>query len=134
MFEQKERRRFHRFPFDARCRLIIGDGESLTCDLLDLSINGALISLEVGLDEPTVLDGELRLDLRGSIHGDEVQLHVVIKAVRIEPKRAACRFIGMDVDSFEGLKRLVVENLGDTEMLDRELTQLDYWPGLSPSS
>lgn len=133
MSEQQERRRFHRFPFDAECRLLIGQGEALPCELLDLSINGALIALRVGLDEPTVLDGELRLDLRGTVHDDAVELHAVIKAVRVEPGRVACRFIGMDVDSFDGLKRLVAENLGDMTLLDRELTQLDYWPGLSIS-
>jgi hypothetical protein len=133
MSEQQERRRFHRFPFDADCRLVIGAGEALPCELLDLSINGALVALSVGLDEPTVLDGELRLDLRGKVHGDEVELHAVIKAVRVEPGRVACRFMGMDADSFQGLTSLVAENLGDIQLLDRELTQLDYWPGLSIS-
>jgi hypothetical protein len=133
MSEQQERRRFHRFPFDAHCHLQLADGDALPCELLDLSINGALIELSVGLDEPTVLDGELKLDLRGAVHGDVVELHAVVKAVRVEPGRVACRFMGMDIDSFDRLKTLVAENLGETELLDRELTQLDYWPGLSVS-
>lgn len=133
MNSEQERRRFHRFPFHADCRLTIGQGAAVPCELLDLSINGALIMLKVGLDEPTVLDGELRLDLRGAVHGDMVELHARVKAVRVEPERLACRFLGMDADSFEGLKELVAENLGDLSLLDRELTQLDYWPGLSVS-
>lgn len=133
MSDQHERRRFHRFPFNAECYLLVREGESLACELLDLSINGALIAVSVGLDEPTVLDGELRLVLRGTIQDDPIQLHPVIKAVRVEPGRVACRFIGMDADSFAGLKNLVAENLGDIALLDRELTQLDYWPGLSIS-
>lgn len=133
MTTEQERRRFHRFPFDADCRLMFGQGQLVPCELLDLSINGALIALDVGLDEPTVLDGLLRLDLQGSVHGDVLELHAEVKAVRVEPGRVACRFIGMDADSFDRLKNLVAENLGDLALLDRELTQLDYWPGLSIS-
>ena len=54
-----------------------------------------------------------------------------VRALRIESGRAACRFVGTDPASFERLRDLVADNLGDLEMLDRELTQLDYWPGLS---
>jgi hypothetical protein len=133
MSTEQERRRFHRFPFHADCRLTIGQGEPVPAELLDLSINGALIALGVGLDEPTVLDGTLKLDVRGAVHGDAAALNAEVKAVRVEPDRIACRFIGMDADSFDQLKNLVAENLGDLSLLDRELTQLDYWPGLSIS-
>ena len=56
-----------------------------------------------------------------------------VRAVRVEDGQVACRFVGTDPESFEQLRDLVADNLGDIELLDRELTQLDYWPGLSVS-
>ncbi|QKK03792.1 MAG: PilZ domain-containing protein [Pseudomonadota bacterium] len=131
MKKYSERRRFHRFPFDARCELVVA-GQRHLCDLLDISINGALIEPVGDLDLPTG-DGRLLLEVRGELAGDEIAFSVVVDVVRLESMRMACRFVEVDVDSFESLKDLVADNLGDLELLDRELTQLDYWPGLAPA-
>ncbi|MDZ7791775.1 MAG: PilZ domain-containing protein [Xanthomonadales bacterium] len=128
---EHDRRRFHRFPFEADCRLLVDGGSTRPCELLDLSINGALVELDPGAEFDTARSGDLTLELRGLNDGATTQVVVGVRALRVEDRRIACRFVRVDADSFEQLKGLVADNLGDLALLDRELTQLDYWPGLS---
>ncbi|QOC22334.1 PilZ domain-containing protein [Wenzhouxiangella sp. AB-CW3] len=127
-----ERRRFHRFPFQAQALLRVGDSSRVPAVLLDISLNGALLEVpgltQVSLEENA---GELGLSVRGEINGAEVSMTMEVSVVRIEAERLACRFRGVDPESFSSLKLLIEDNLGDVSLLDRELTQLDYWPGLS---
>ncbi len=130
MNTDQDRRRFHRFPFDAECVLSLDDDIPLRCQLLDLSINGALIELDAPVEESALGKGNLRLALHGHIQRDQVDLSMLCKAVRLEGRQLACRFVAVDTTSFAHLQGLVADNLGDVLMLDRELTQLDYWPGM----
>ncbi len=127
-----ERRRFHRFPFQAQALLRIGKQSRVPAVLLDISLNGALLEVPnlaaVPFDENI---GELGLSVRGEVNGSEVTMTMDVSVVRIETERLACRFRGVDAESFSRLKSLIEDNLGDVRLLDRELTQLDYWPGLS---
>jgi len=134
MIPENDRRRFHRFPFDADCELLVEGGRTHACELLDLSINGALVALSGPGDFESMRDGDLTLKLRGLMIDGRMEVVANVRAVRVENRRIACRFVHVDPDSFENLKDLVAENLGDLSMLDRELTQLDYWPGLSVAS
>lgn len=136
MSEQEERRRFHRFPFHAECQLTPAGKDSFACELLDLSINGALLKVDQSYREDVAPDSRLCLQLKGQVNGSQVELEIWVTAVRVQAHQVACRFTAMDSDSFARLKTLVSDNLGDVRLLDRELTQLDYWPGLcvSPGS
>ena len=132
MSSGSERRRFHRFPFEAQALLRIGSHSRIPCVLLDISLNGALLEVpnlaSVPLDNSR---GELGLALRGEVNGTEVTMSMDVNVVRILTERIACRFSEIDTKSFASLKLLIEDNLGDVSLLDRELTQLDYWPGLS---
>lgn len=128
----EERRRFHRFPFDAECELMLKE-QSIFCHLMDISINGLLVQLDDEGDYPLSTEGHLRLRLTGSVDDQSVDIRGVVRAVRVHERLIACRFETIDPDSFDQLKLLVERNLGDPLLLDRELTQLDYWPGLSIS-
>ena len=127
-----ERRRFHRFPFQAQALLRIGAQSRVPAVLLDISLNGALLEVP-GLATASLEEnvGELELTLRGEVNGNEVGMTMDVSVVRIETTRVACCFRAVDPDSFTTLKALIEDNLGDVGLLDRELTQLDYWPGLS---
>ncbi len=130
-----DRRRFHRFPFEAQALLRIGSHARVPCVLLDISLNGAL--LEVPNLGSVPIDGnagELGLAVRGEVNGTEVTMSMDVTVVRIQTERVACRFSEVDPQSFSSLKTLIEDNLGDASLLDRELTQLDYWPGLSVTS
>ncbi len=130
MAQDQDRRRFHRFPFDAEGSLELEGGARTGCELLDLSINGVLLKVS----DPSQIDPEaaehLRLILRGTQQDDSVELSMAVEAVRSIDDCLACRFVAVDVDSFSRLKQLITDNLGDISLLDRELTRLDYWPGV----
>lgn len=132
MNNESERRRFHRFPFEADCELVLPDDSRHDCELMDLSINGALVCLQQPELFEEARDSDLELRLTGLVRGDRVDMSSLVRAVRVQEDRIACRFSAMDADSFDHLKTLVADNLGDISLLDRELTQLDYWPLVSP--
>ncbi len=132
MSTAEERRRFHRFPFDAECELKLND-QSIACHLMDISINGMLVRLDSDRDCPLSTEGHLHLQLTGTLDDQSVDIRTVVCAVRVHKRLIACRFEAIDPDSFDQLKLLIERNLGDVLLLDRELTQLDYWPGLSIS-
>jgi len=122
------RRRFNRFGFDALALLRIGSNARTPCRLLDLSLNGALVEL----DEPLPVSGrpgKLGLVVRGLVRGDTVTMSMDVEPVHDGNCRVGCRIINIDADSFTNLKLLIQDNHGDVGLLDRELTQLDYWPG-----
>lgn len=132
-----ERRRFHRFPFEAQCTVAFGDSGEQPCELLDLSLNGALVRLpkqrqaSADKEHDRVASGRLHLRLRGLRENDQTHMELAARIVRIQEDTLACRFVELDESSFGALKALVAANLGDDALLERELTQLDYWPGLS---
>lgn len=131
MSPSNERRRFHRFPFQAKAVLRIGSHSHVSCALLDLSINGALVDVDDLENHARGELGELELVVRGEVRGDVVTMRMAVETVRVEDSRLACRFVSVDDESFSNLKALIEDNLGEPSLLDRELTQLDYWPGLS---
>jgi hypothetical protein len=134
MSAAQERRRFHRFPFEAEGHLMVPTLGSVNCDLIDLSISGALLLLQRPVDQVAGRSGHLDLILRGLVRGDKVEIHSKVEAIWQENLQLGCRFVGVDADSFAHLKTLIEDNLGDPSLLDRELTQLAYWPGVERSS
>lgn len=114
--QQAQRRHFSRIRFNTGARLLVGDRES-PCEVRDLSLKGALIrsasDLRPAPGERCLL--EIALDGEGA-------------AIRMEGDIAhtgngcvglACREI--DLDSITHLRRLLELNLGDPELLQREL-------------
>jgi hypothetical protein len=117
--KKDERRRFSRIVFHRPAELE-SRGERATCEVLDVSLKGAL------LEAPASFRGQaghpcalaIRLDA-----GDAV--------IRMEGEIAhrASRQIGVrcdeiDLESIAHLRRLVELNLGDDELLHRELAAL----------
>jgi len=115
---RSEKRHFHRVAHDAPATLSYKD-ESFPCKILDLSLKGCLIELDSDrhLDPDDVY--ELRIDLNGTVR----ILMGVSLTHRSERKIGfVCRQI--DLDSISALKRLVELNLGDEELLERDLQAL----------
>lgn len=112
------RRQFRRIPFDGDVRLY-SDRAMWATRLIDISLKGALV------DRPDGWEGQSgkrqRLDLR-------VASGLIISVAGIIA-HASTRFVGyrfdkIDLDSFVRLKRLIELNLGDPEMLNRELGEI----------
>lgn len=117
-FMQEEQRRFTRIPFDATATLVKDDLE-WPCDLIDLSLKGALVRF------PQEWAGQIGEDYSLSLRLDEetgIRMDVSVAHVEGCQIGLACRDI--DLESITHLRRLVELNLGDAVLLERELMAL----------
>lgn len=117
--EETERRRFTRISFDANTELIQGD-KRWSVQLMDISLHGVL------LKEPGDLQANMGEEFMVVVHlaGHEIELHLPVHLVRIHPPYLGMECKAMELESISHLRRLVELNLGDPELLDRELEQL----------
>jgi len=113
-----EQRKFSRIPFDVNVTLHLGDAQWETT-LSDISLHGALIVTPEHF-EPT-MDAQYQLEIHLEGGPDIVMdAHVAHQ----EGGHTGMRCDDIDVDSITHLRRLVELNLGDTELLERELSAL----------
>lgn len=116
-----ERRRFNRIPFDAMAHINTEDGDLfLNCQVLDVSLKGILIKKpgqwQAEMHQPCQIDlllqqGEVVIEMNTQV------AHVDTGTIGFECEQ-------IDLDSITHLKRLVELNLGDVEILHRELATL----------
>lgn len=114
-----ERRRFSRVAFHRPAELELA-GARATCEVLDVSLKGALVEAPVGfraeIGQPCTLT--IRLDA-----GDAV-IEMAGEVVHREWTLVGVRCVEIDLESISHLRRLVELNLGDAELLHRELSAL----------
>lgn len=116
-----EKRRFSRIPFDANV-LLSKDGKEWRSKLLDISLKGVLIETPKKWDAVTGERFHLEVifaDSGSLISGD-------IAVAHSENEHIGFEIIQIDVESVGHLRRLVELNLGNPELLDRELIAL-HW-------
>ena len=113
-----DRRRFQRFSFEGTVRLYSGTAMWET-KLVDVSLKGVLIERPV--EWQGKLGGTYRMDLRIN---SSVIISMGVTTAHIMPHRLGFKWEKIDLDSFSQLKRLVELNLGDPELLNRELSAL----------
>lgn len=113
-----QRRRFTRIPFDAEARLAAGE-QQWAVELLDLSLKGALIARPQ--DWNGEAEGPLRLELR---LGEDAVIVMDVSIAHQEADRLGLRCEDIDLDSITHLRRLVELNLGNPDLLERELASL----------
>ena len=115
---QSDQRKFTRIPFDVSVSLHFGE-EHWESTLVDISLHGALIHTPENF-EP-VPDALYRLDVHLEGGPDIVMdVHVAHQ----EDENTGLRCDDIDVDSITHLRRLVELNLGDPELMERELSAL----------
>jgi hypothetical protein len=114
-----ERRRFSRIAFHRPAELDAA-GARVTCELLDVSLKGALVEVPVSFEgakgQPCALT--IRLD------AGDVTVRMEGEIVHREGPALGLRCTGIDLDSIAHLRRIVELNLGDEELLHRELSAL----------
>jgi len=115
---QEEQRRFTRIPFDAAAVLSKG-GSEWPCKLVDLSLKGALVGQPEGWKGQAGEDYQLTLTL-----DDAVRIQMDVNVAHIENQHVGLHCKDIDLDSITHLRRLVELNLGDTDLLERELMAL----------
>lgn len=117
----ENRRAFHRIFFDANVAVIV-DHKMYKTSLIDVSLNGALISDPEGISLNRGQAVRLEIDL-GESHNliamDAVVTHLENDHIGLKMKQ-------IDVDSISHLRRLVELNLGDSNLLHRDLEHLAH--------
>jgi len=114
----REQRQFSRIPFDVSVTLS-REGQSWNSELIDLSLHGALIRTPKGFAADAEQVFRLAVHLEG---GPDISMDVVEAHRENDQLGLKCKDI--DVDSITHLRRLVELNLGDPELLERELSAL----------
>lgn len=114
-----ERRRFSRIAFH-RPAEIDALGERATGELLDISLKGALVEVPARFGgkkgQPCALT--VRLD------AGEAVVRMEGEIVHREGPALGIRCTGIDLESIAHLRRIVELNLGDEDLLHRELSAL----------
>lgn len=113
-----EKRHFHRVAHDARATLT-NAGHAWSCLVEDLSLNGCLVDLS----EPRTLDAgqvyHLNIHLTYAIH---IEMEVAL--AHQAGNHAGFRCVSMDSESASQLRRLIELNLGDSNLLERDMREL----------
>jgi hypothetical protein len=116
----EQRRHFSRVLFSAKARLSAGS-ETHPCEVLDLSLKGALVRVAKSEHWTPARDCRLELEL------DAEQQAVIAMQARVSHRQGdvvGLHCIEIDLDSITHLRRLVELNVGDESVLQRELSAL----------
>jgi hypothetical protein len=116
--QQQDRRQFSRVLFDAWVELRQGD-KQWNAAIVDLSLKGLLVEEPADwvIDDQQPLHAAIQLDASASIQMKVRCRHAERGQIGFE-----CEHI--DIDSISNLRRLVELNLGDPELLERQLGAL----------
>jgi hypothetical protein len=114
-----ERRRFSRITFHRPAELDTL-GERVSCELLDISLKGALFEVPATTRARVGQTATLTIRLDA---GDAV-IRMQGELVHREGHQVGLRCREIDIESIAHLRRLVELNLGDEDLLERELSAL----------
>ena len=116
---QDERRRFHRIATDKPVTLQVGDAR-YSGTVLDISLQGLLLE-STGNWNPAI-----GVRVQAAILLDEAMPGIRMdgEIAHLDGKRVGLRCVGIDLPSASMLRRMVELNLGDGELLERDLSQL----------
>ena len=112
-------RHFTRVPFDCEARLISGQ-QSWPTHLIDISLKGALIS------KPDDWQGERddKFKLEIFLAGNDIEITMEVRVSHVESDRVGFGCDHLDIDSASHLHRLMELNLGDEDLLEREIHEM----------
>lgn len=114
-----ERRRFSRITFHRPAELDVGIGK-VTCEVLDVSLKGALVQVPVTFRTHS---GE-KCTLAIRLDAGEAVIRMEGEIAHREGTLVGVRCVGIDLESISHLRRLVELNLGDDALMHRELSAL----------
>jgi len=115
----KEHRHFTRIPFEATLHITSANGD-WDCQLIDISLKGLLA------DKPTDWAGDIEdpFMVELELSGSDASIRMDVVVAHIEPDHIGFRCEHIDLDSITHLRRLVELNVGNTDILNRELSAL----------
>ena len=114
-----DQRKFTRIPFESKIH-IVSAKDSWYCELIDISLKGVLTTIPENWDG---VKGEYFL-LELLLNDSDIQIRMEVSVVHVDGERVGFRCEHIDLDSITHLRRLVELNIGNKEILDRELSEL----------
>ncbi|MET1256438.1 PilZ domain-containing protein [Aliikangiella maris] len=116
-----ERRHFNRVAFKTPAKFY-ADKRQLDCEIIDISLHGALILLLEPAD--IELDSRYQVDipLTSQTDGEKISMELELTHQHEQKLGLVCTHI--DLDSITHLRRLVELNLGDSQLLERDFSAL----------
>lgn len=117
--QSHERRKFTRIPFEASVSLTSPSG-NWTGKLLDISLNGLLISKPQNWS--VAKDPKYLVEIHPADEVFTIRMESSVAHSEDQQVGLQCNFI--DIDSASHLRRLVELNIGDEQVLYRELSAL----------
>lgn len=117
----KEKRHYSRIPFECDGITITTGDSTWQTELIDICLNGALLVRPEGWNP--AIGSDCRVDIR--LNDDVVITMMQASVAHNHHDRVGIRSEVIDLDSISHLRRLVELNLGDPELVHRELAELD---------
>ena len=114
-----ERRRFSRVVYQAQA-VLTQESTKVHALVSDLSLHGLLVTC----DESTLLDAGKQVDVEFSLSGSDVSIQLVGNIVGLNNNVIRISIDHIDIESIGHLKRLVELNVGDDDLLHREIEHL----------
>ena len=118
-----DKRKFSRIPFETNVHLVSAEG-SWDCQLIDISLKGLLATTPAGWKAKA---GEHYL-AEMLMENEDATIRMEVSVMHTEENHAGFRCEHIDLDSISHLRRLVELNLGDADILERELSELTHAP------
>jgi len=122
MTDTDNKRHVHRIFYNANVTLSDDSGKTVTCQLVDISLNGCLLNFDSPWSGETDVIYTLNLNL-----SSEVNINMQVSVAHAIGNNAGFKCEHIDIDSISQLRRLVELNLGDSEVLERDLLALTHW-------
>jgi hypothetical protein len=116
----KDRRQFTRIPFDTQV-ILHSEGRDIRAQLLDVSMKGALVKIPGEFDGCV---GHKVLMILSLNQDDAFRIEMKTDVSHIHGLQLGLKCLGIDVDSATNLRKLIEFNLGEPELLDRELSAM----------
>lgn len=114
-----ERRRFSRIVY--RTPAIVVQGElTINASISDLSLHGLLITC----DQTNKLNLDKQIDVEFALLGSDITIQLTGNIVEINNNMIRLSIDHIDIESIGYLKRLVELNVGDDELLYRDIEHL----------
>ncbi len=114
---QEERREFIRVPFRTEVSVRTSDRTLWSGSTLDVSMNGLRIATD---DEPPAEGTPCEIEIVLSDADPPVIVEAQGTIVRPEPGILAIHLAELDLDSYDHLRRLILNNAADPEKAERE--------------
>lgn len=111
-------RHFHRIVFKTDA-ILTGNGKTWSCTILDLSLKGCLLRFE-----QVWLEDETQTFLLAITLSEDMVIQMELQVSHVIGNTVGFKCLHIDLESISNLRRLVELNLGDSQILERDLLAL----------